>query len=117
MNIRKRIAAEIKAIDDLLDSPEKWTQRMAARDAHGERIHPLDEKASCFCLLGALIRVRGVRAYVSPVDETLSVIKTAATKVMHPTIRFDTVMGFNDAPSCTFADVKQVLAEAQESVA
>ena len=40
----------------LIDAPEKWTQSAFARDYNGTQVTILNEDATCFCSLGALIK-------------------------------------------------------------
>lgn len=40
----------------LIATPDKWTQRAPARDANGIREDPLDDRAVCFCIMGALLK-------------------------------------------------------------
>ena len=41
---------------ELLDSPEKWTQRTAARDSENRSVHPDNPEACSFCLIGAICK-------------------------------------------------------------
>ena len=54
-------AAEIlRGVADLFETPGTWTQGAWARDANGvPLVRPLDSEAVCWCLLGAIRRVRG----------------------------------------------------------
>ena len=41
---------------ELLDSPEKWTKGVMARDANGEHVLHDSPNAVCWCMLGAIER-------------------------------------------------------------
>jgi hypothetical protein len=40
----------------ILSSPECWTRGTGAKDKDGEKVHVCDEKAQCFCIIGAICR-------------------------------------------------------------
>lgn len=52
-------AAKQALIDarDLIADPERWTKHTFARDAKGKEVDPKSPDATCFCGLGALIKV------------------------------------------------------------
>lgn len=43
-------------IKELLASPDSWTQGTVAQDAQGNPVGYSNEKAVCWCLLGALMK-------------------------------------------------------------
>lgn len=47
----------LKAGQELISVPERWTQGVAARDANGVPINPRKEDACCWCSYGALLKV------------------------------------------------------------
>lgn len=47
----------------LIDSPEKWTQEVFARDAKKQQVEHKSPDAVCFCSLGALSLVAGKDSY------------------------------------------------------
>lgn len=42
---------------DLITDPDRWTQRTLARDVGGRRTGATSSAATCFCALGALVKV------------------------------------------------------------
>lgn len=44
---------------ELIDTPDKWTQRFYARDEHNASVTVGDDSAVCFCSLGAVHRAAG----------------------------------------------------------
>lgn len=55
----------LKAIRDLITEPDHWIQNSNAHDALGQACDPLSTDASCWCLLGACIRVTSGNDYGS----------------------------------------------------
>jgi hypothetical protein len=51
------IIADLKALRELFSDPARWTQKVSARNARGEQVYPLDPSATCFCLLGGMVKV------------------------------------------------------------
>lgn len=49
----------LKAARELISVPERWTQGVYARGPDGRPVHPDDPEATCFCALGAVLRVGG----------------------------------------------------------
>ncbi|MBD8556328.1 hypothetical protein IFT84_17610 [Rhizobium sp. CFBP 8762] len=41
---------------DLIGRADRWSQEALARDEHGNECKPEDDKATCFCMVGALVR-------------------------------------------------------------
>ena len=48
----------LKAARQLISDPAKWTQGVQARDEHGEQVPHSDRAAYCFCIMGAVNRVK-----------------------------------------------------------
>lgn len=55
--MNQQLAADLRAAKALIDTPEKWTQRVYARDSMGFTCESENSAAVCFCSLGALFRV------------------------------------------------------------
>lgn len=53
MSSTKKVLEETLRI---IESPERWTQGVAARDKHGNPCMATDDAARCWCVLGALSR-------------------------------------------------------------
>jgi hypothetical protein len=51
------VADDLKAAKTLIDTPEKWTKDVNARDADGMQVLVRSEEAVCFCSHGAIQRV------------------------------------------------------------
>jgi hypothetical protein len=95
-------------VRELLDSEEKWTKRLYARDASGASVSPNDDKAVCWCLIGAIRycypdRVHGV---FERVENHLR--GKGALKIDELCIG---ASEWNDAPKRTFEEVKQLVDE------
>ena len=83
-------------ISELLNSPEKWTQNVFARDNTGKEVCYNSKEAVCWCLLGAV--------RLLPIDEQ----KIAMTKIID---KVNSVLQWNDNPNRTHQDVRQLLDE------
>lgn len=87
---------------EILSRPDRWTQRVAARDADGDHVLVTSEFACKFCILGALARKHGVplasynEFYLKDRD-TVSIA-----------IGGD-VGSWNDDPNRTFSEVHRLL--------
>lgn len=53
----KTVKENLIAVKELLATPATWTREVLARDAKGNEVRPSDDKAVCFCILGACERV------------------------------------------------------------
>lgn len=91
-----------------------WTQGDGARSANGEGVPLNDERAVCFCLIGALSkaadavegRVQGSWHYVTARDHLIQVLKGTYDHVWD-------LITFNDAPGRKVEDVIAVLEKAK----
>lgn len=50
------LAQDLRAAKALIDSTEKWTQKVYARDAQGIPVEDWSQRATCFCSIGAVWR-------------------------------------------------------------
>lgn len=48
------------AYDLLAAGPHRWTKDALARDSENYEVDPLDPRATCFCLLGAFVKITGI---------------------------------------------------------
>jgi hypothetical protein len=88
----------IKAARALIDTPEKWTKRVGARDSDGAETDVLASSAVCFCVVGACRKATGPNIlYVRGLGTLRSCIKGSGT-----------VHEWNDAPERTHADVMEL---------
>lgn len=44
---------------ELLNSRDRWTTRQGARDFKGNPVGVIDERATCWCMLGAIAKCHG----------------------------------------------------------
>jgi len=88
-------------VAELLSDESKWTNGMFARDARGRSMNPRDAEASCWCLIGAVLRCYGTN--VNRCIASLNRLKES----IGPDVE-----AWNDAPERTFADVRRVIEEA-----
>lgn len=74
-----------------------WTQGLYAIDLNGDKVDPTSEAASCWCAVGAIPRfVRGEHVHGEAV---------AALGWAIPVNQCVDVVGFNDLPTTTQADI------------
>jgi hypothetical protein len=83
-------------VKELLSDPSKWTQGANARDSRGIRVPSADPEATCFCIVGALLKCYGTTS-------TSKYLKIAA-KIQH-----NDVVSWNDAPERTHAEVLELV--------
>lgn len=81
---------------ELLANPENWTKGSFSRNAQGNYVAPRSNHATCWCLMGALMRC-GVTELNSAVIQKLNG-------------KFEgNLARFNDAPDTTHADILTLL--------
>jgi hypothetical protein len=107
---RRADAARIlRGVAELFSTPGTWTQGAWARDAKGDRLaRALDETAVCWCLLGAVKRVRGPG--MSPAEDQAQAALRRALRMS----KGETLAGWNDSPSRTVDDVRRLTIQAAE---
>ncbi len=81
------IAEKLKAAWALIDSPEKWTHRVYARDARGFEVTLDNDTAVCFCSLGAILYTTKCKNFDA---------EYYLERVVQQNTRFDTISSFND---------------------
>lgn len=84
----------------LIDSPEKWTQKSFARTDGGSDVSVFSSYAVCFCAYGAL-----TRCYPGESDYQNAVAK------LRKAVPHGYVAGWNDAKGRTWQEVHAVLKE------
>lgn len=93
-------------VKELLADPNKWTKGSSARDSVGIPVHIDSDRATCFCMRGALVKVCGEdeNRYSRDYD------KLMATILEDTCVR--SITYFNDHPSTTHQDILRVLEKA-----
>ena len=94
----------LKAARALIDTPEKWTRGLNARDAHGQDVRPNSLEAVCFCARGAIIRSAGFEHI-----DAYELLQNAL-----PIGGNDFVPAYNDNPDTTHADIMALFDRAIE---
>lgn len=98
----------LKAMDALLDSPERWTVGKLARDVDGQTVKPNSAHACQWCLSGAAMNVLRADQAASWSDLVFEEVCGLLSRIAgtYP------IPEWNDAPNRTFAEVKDLLARA-----
>jgi len=93
---------------DLIEPEGAWTQSSFARSRTKRRVGPLSPKATCWCVMGALLK-----ASSDGDDEALD----QAGELLTAIVPADSIVEWNDAPSRTQAEVVAALRAAADQVA
>jgi hypothetical protein len=101
----------LRTARDLISDPEKWIKgadALPSRDADPEtdEVDPLDDRALCFCVGGAISRAAGGDS-----DEAYEAARAFAQAADNSSYPFT----FNDRESTTHADVLAALDKAIEA--
>lgn len=92
-----------------------WSQRRAARKRNGDAVPYWDDRATCFCIEGALFRAF-LDTYGHPVHvyqtSEMALLQRVVEKRSAFTATVAAMHEFNDAPDTTKEDVLAVYAEA-----
>lgn len=83
----------------LIEKPENWTKGAHARDSEGVDVWPDDSSSVCFCASGA------VRLASSGSALELFIGQKMLEECLPPSLGYDQIPSFNDAPETTHADV------------
>lgn len=89
-------------VEALLAKPEAWAKGQYARDRNGYECSATNDKAVCWCIEGAAMRVHS-HASVIPLMDGVGESRG-----------YDGVVDFNDDPKTTHADILAFLAECKE---
>lgn len=108
----------LQDVDALLSDESKWTKNKFARTAEGDEIDVYDERATCWCLWGAVRKVCGPMSEYGQASRT-SAIAAICNQITVPRatllgVNMTPLTAFNDNPNTTFEQVKSVLARAIE---
>lgn len=87
----------------LISDPDHWTTGWYARDSAGEKIHPTQNGATCFCSMGAVYRVVGHCAQAPESTSAFSALASAIDPQKHNGY-YNCIPVFND-----FATHKEVM--------
>lgn len=93
-----------------LTKPERWTQSVFARTATGEDCAPTYNKATCFCLLGALTRAMyklDTMQPGTPLDWSLA--RGRAKAQIRRVLNVTFIAKWQDDPKRTHADILNAL--------
>ena len=91
-------------VSELLDRPEKWTQRAMARDRGDWPIDFNDTGAVCWCLMGAMSFCHEGCGFISSYEKVFKIVTKRG---------YDSVTKWNDAKERTWGDVKALALEAE----
>lgn len=83
-----------------------WCQGSNAKDSAGDRCDERSDRAASFCALGALVRIRSLECQ----DE----YPWTAPTYLIPVIHSNDIVGWNDAPSRTKAEVVEAFERAAQ---
>ena len=97
-------------VQELLDSPEKWTKYNYARQRFSEEnstiVNPEDPVANCWCLHGAIIKCYGRQ------NDEASEARTKLYKAIEETYGRKSIAIFNDSLETTFEHIQKVIKKA-----
>jgi hypothetical protein len=83
---------------ELLDSPEKWTKEVLARDSKGNSTHPDSPEAVCWCVKGALRK-----CYPNYDDWRVAYDRLREAK------NFGSIVSWQDDPETTYEEIIEAL--------
>lgn len=117
---KQKIVETLTAARALIDTPDKWTQGVFARDADGKKIGYDSEKACRFCSSGALWRSVELDDFWNQADSASENVGFLRSKFKKTNPDYSTLAEFNDRH--THKEVmelwdKTILAEQQELAA
>jgi hypothetical protein len=98
---------DLERVYKLIEEPEASTHHVAARDAHGNVIHPKSQVATCWCVIGAFEKARVSNGWEIP---TIALFPDADIKILSEL--GGGAAEFNDTH--THAEVLQLLKDAIE---
>ncbi|MDH7796406.1 MULTISPECIES: hypothetical protein [unclassified Beijerinckia] len=92
---------DLTAVRDLLSDPNRWTQGWLAMNKHRLHVHPQNESATCWCLVGAGRKLL-------PFDRENEV----NSALYHAIGDGRSIANFNDHPNTRHSDVLALLDKA-----
>ena len=96
---------KFKTLQKLFADEKNWTKSSNARDIEGNSVWIFSDKACCFCLSGGMKHV-----YVS--TEKIEELWVKLRNAIAVRDGIGNIIGFNDAPNTTIAEIRAVVAEA-----
>ena len=96
-------------VQDILTDKSKWTQHTYARDKYGNRVATGDEKATCWCLAGAIAKATGLDIVEAEDASPQAIAIREKLSFQNPDIHY--YQGWNDDPERTFAEVRALIEE------
>lgn len=100
----------LEAVDQKFDSADKWTKGHYARDAEGNRCP--ENVGSCHCIVGCVIAVSPSKSFSGIASD----VGRATINYLASMVREGDsckLTEWNDAPSRTFQDIKELLHQAK----
>lgn len=98
---------------DLIEPEGAWTQKAWARTPEGDGVSPVDRRAYCWCMVGALRKVLGYDPLSARPPTRFFTDEPAYKRLVK---RFGPALGlWNDAPERTQAEVVAALRKAAEA--
>lgn len=101
----------LSAAADLIEQPGKWTQYHFGANEAGVSTLSDVHRATCFCLLGAIDKVRGAEQFGGTFAIDLALEYLPSEIVNNPDL---TVADWNDEPNRTAEEVAEALRQAAE---
>jgi len=92
---------------ELLSDKTKWTKWVSARSATQKAVEPDDEKAVCWCVIGAINKCYG---YGSEYNRAIGALRD----IIRKKYGLFGIASWQDLRDTTFEQVKEVLKEAGE---
>lgn len=104
---------QLRLVRSLLADPARWTKGAMAKDASGENVSPHSPKATCWCLVGAVYKVRDDNPDVrgSCVGDTIDISK-AIDRAVSARGFGRNCAAYQDRADTTHADVLSLIDEA-----
>jgi hypothetical protein len=91
-------------VQELLSDESKWTTYTYARNVDGARVNYASPDAVCWCVLGAIRK-----CYPDSAIHYQDILEKTIQKL---TSEFHTAADYNDYDSTTFADIQNLIKEA-----
>ena len=104
----KTLLDQLAALDALFCDESKWTRGAFGRTASGDSCTSWDSFAVCWCLSGGINRV------CRNTSDALPAAQTAERELRGALLIDEPILGWNDSPSRTFADIKKLIADTRE---